>query len=237
MFKKGFFFKFLCVLVFGGIPWGTSGHGVSLPSGFVYLHDVDPSIRQDIDFGTRHNFTGRPLKGYYGNQAICTREAAEALSKAQTLLKKTFPHHSLLVTDAYRPVKAVKQIRQWALNKSNSKEKDAYFPNIHKSKLLGRYVGARRSSHSRGSAFDIFIMNEKTGKRLDYGPMFFGRNINIQYKRLSIRQYFNRYVLRNLMVSNGFKPYNVEFWHFTLLNEPFPKTYFNFDIYNDPDYK
>jgi len=32
------------------------------------------------------------------------------------------------------------------------------------------------------------------------------------------------------MLQHGFKPYDNEWWHFTLKNEPFPKKYFNFPI-------
>ena len=32
------------------------------------------------------------------------------------------------------------------------------------------------------------------------------------------------------MLANGFKPYDKEWWHFTLNQEPFPQTYFDFPI-------
>ena len=34
------------------------------------------------------------------------------------------------------------------------------------------------------------------------------------------------------MLENGFKPFNGEWWHFTLINEPYPNTYFNFPVKN-----
>ena len=33
---------------------------------------------------------------------------------------------------------------------------------------------------------------------------------------------------RNLR--HGFKPFDTEWWHFTLKNEPFPDTYFTFPV-------
>lgn len=204
----------------------------ALPRGFVYLHQIDPSIHYHIGFATSKNFTGHPLKGYAGTQVICTREAALALAGAQKRLKKVFPYYSLIVEDAYRPVSAVQQIQRWALHQDVEGGSSSSSPYAHRRGLLGRYIGAKKSSHSRGSTFDIFIMDERNGKRLDYGPTFFGYNTGITYRRLSIRQYYNRYVLRSLMVASGFKPYDHEFWHFTLSHEPFPKTYFNFEIRN-----
>ena len=41
----------------------------------------------------------------------------------------------------------------------------------------------------------------------------------------------NRMILRDAMLRHGFKPLDSEWWHFTLKNEPFPDTYFNFPVY------
>ena len=41
----------------------------------------------------------------------------------------------------------------------------------------------------------------------------------------------NRLRLRNAMIAAGFRPYDREWWHFTLRNEPFPSTDFDFDIH------
>ncbi|MFD2877819.1 M15 family metallopeptidase [Paenibacillus rhizoplanae] len=32
------------------------------------------------------------------------------------------------------------------------------------------------------------------------------------------------------MTKHGFKPYAKEWWHFTLIKEPYPKQYFNFKV-------
>ena len=40
----------------------------------------------------------------------------------------------------------------------------------------------------------------------------------------------NRKLIRNIMESEGFKVLKEEWWHFTLINEPFPDTYFDFEI-------
>ncbi len=37
-------------------------------------------------------------------------------------------------------------------------------------------------------------------------------------------------LLRNIMVRNGFRPLDTEWWHFTLENEPYPDTYFIFPV-------
>jgi D-alanyl-D-alanine dipeptidase len=40
----------------------------------------------------------------------------------------------------------------------------------------------------------------------------------------------NRLYLRSLMNKNGFQGISREWWHFTLKNEPFPTTFFDFTI-------
>ena len=78
------------------IGWGRAGIGIAaavvlaamtqaaaaqraLPAGFVYLHDVDPSIAQDIRYAGSDNFVGRPLPGYEAAQCILRRDVAAAL--------------------------------------------------------------------------------------------------------------------------------------------------------------
>ena len=39
-----------------------------------------------------------------------------------------------------------------------------------------------------------------------------------------------RTYLTNVMSEAGFKNYSMEWWHFTLENEPYPDTYFDFEI-------
>jgi len=47
---------------------------------------------------------------------------------------------------------------------------------------------------------------------------------------VSAEQRANRMLLQQLMTRHGFQPLQEEWWHFTLLNEPFPDTYFDFPI-------
>jgi len=40
----------------------------------------------------------------------------------------------------------------------------------------------------------------------------------------------NRMLLREVMLSCGFAPYECEWWHFIVTPEPYPDTYFDFPI-------
>ena len=37
-------------------------------------------------------------------------------------------------------------------------------------------------------------------------------------------------ILREAMISHGFRPLVEEWWHFTLADEPYPDTYFTFPV-------
>ena len=46
-------------------------------------------------------------------------------------------------------------------------------------------------------------------------------------------QFQNRMLLQRAMVRNGFRPLDCEWWHFTLEDEPYPDTYFEFPVSSD----
>ncbi|MBQ6281256.1 MAG: hypothetical protein IJK69_04270 [Oscillospiraceae bacterium] len=91
---------------------------------------------------------------------------------------------------------------------------------------------AKQSSHSRGSAVDLTLLDMKTGKELDMGSPFdlFSEASHPDYRGITEEQYENRMLLRRVMLRNGFAPIDCEWWHFALKNEPYPDTYFNFPV-------
>ena len=60
----------------------------ALPTGFVYLRDIDPTIVQDIRYAGSHNFVGRPVTGYLAAECILSEPAANALATAQRRLAR-----------------------------------------------------------------------------------------------------------------------------------------------------
>jgi D-alanyl-D-alanine dipeptidase len=110
--------------------------------------------------------------------------------------------------------------------------KRKYYPNVAKKDLFKLDYIASRSGHTRGSTVDLTIVDLKTGEELDMGSSwdFFGTPSHPLHQNLTKEQRANRLLLRNLMMEAGFKPYSKEWWHFSLRNEPFPKTYFDFPI-------
>ena len=155
-------FTFAALLVSGILPQ----LGYSLPSGFVYLKDIDPSIQQDIRYAGEHNFVGRPIKGYEKATCILTKPAAQALKKVQTDLRKK--KLSLKVYDCYRPQMAVDDFYQWSKNASDTKMKAEFYPNVDKSMLFNSGYIARYSGHTMGSTVDLTIVPVPAPKQATY---------------------------------------------------------------------
>src|SRR5579864_3888525 len=91
---------------------GSQALAETLPGGFVYLRDVDPSIIQDIRYAGANNFVGRPLRGYEAGECIVTREVALRLKNIQRELAQQ--NLSLKMFDCYRPTRAVADMWAWA---------------------------------------------------------------------------------------------------------------------------
>lgn len=202
----------------------------TLPIDFVYLSDVDTSIHKELRYLEANNFIGKQIDGYKNNCVIMSKETAFALKKVQTVLM--MKGLSLKIFDAYRPQQAVDHFVKWAKVLEDTLMKKQYYPKVPKSQLFNLGFIASKSGHTRGSTVDLTIIDVKTGKELDMGSPydFFGNESHPFYKKITKNQIENRMLLRKIMLENGFKPYDNEWWHFTLKAETFPKTYFNFPV-------
>ena len=140
--------------------------------------------------------------------------------------------YRLKVFDAYRPACAVKQFVLWGIEDQDIRMKQYFYPELDKQELFKKGYIAKKSSHSRGSAVDLTLLDMKTGKELDMGSPFdlFSEMSHPGSKEVTEEQYENRMLLQNVMVRNGFVPIDCEWWHFSLENEPYPDTYFEFPV-------
>ena len=200
------------------------------PSAFVLLADYVPAIIQEIRYYSTYNFIGDRIDGYEEPCAILTMEAARALKSVSS--EMNVMGYRLKVFDAYRPAAAVKNFVLWGLEDTDIRMKPFFYPDLDKEELFMKGYIASRSSHSRGSTVDLTLLDMKTGKELDMGSPFdyFSEVSHPDYTGITKEQYENRMLLRNAMIRNGFEPYDCEWWHFTLRNEPFPDTYYAFPV-------
>lgn len=210
-------------------------------SGFVNITDVVPDAILEIRYYSTYNFVGARMDGYEEPIALMTRVAADSLRAVSDDLK--LHGYCLKIYDAYRPQRAVDHFMRWSQDLTDTVTKAYFYPYLTKKQVFdGEYV-ATKSGHSRGSTVDLTLLDMKTGKELDMGGTFdwFGHESHPDYggnpetleytgPEISSEQFYNRMVLRSAMLRHGFKPLDNEWWHFTLKNEPYPDTYFNFPI-------
>lgn len=199
-------------------------------SGFVLLTDVVPDAILEIRYYSTYNFVGDRIDGYEQPTALLTKEAAAALKNASDELKEK--GYRLKIYDAYRPQMAVTNFMNWAKDTDDTRMKEYFYPELDKSVLFDQGYIAEKSGHSRGSTVDLTLFDMKTEKEVDMGGTFdyFGELSHPDYKDITDEQYNNRMILREAMLNNGFKPLVEEWWHFTLEDEPYPDTYFNFPV-------
>jgi len=202
----------------------------NLPKGFVYLTDIIPHIIIDMRYYSNYNFVGTRLDGYTKPIPILTEKAAIAFKKAaENLLKQGY---YCKVYDAYRPQRAVNHIVEWAQDPKDVSMQPYFYPDIDKTDIIpGGYI-SKKSGHSRGVAIDITLVDIKTGKDLDMGTMFdyFGKESAPDYTDFSQEILNNRNILKDAMLEQGFKMNLTEWWHFILIDEPFPDTQFDFIV-------
>jgi D-alanyl-D-alanine dipeptidase len=219
---------------------------------FVYLRDVDPTILQDMRYASSNNFMGKAVPGYEAPECVLVSQAAEALKAVQAELKEK--QLSLKVYDCYRPGRAVKAFVAWAKLPDDAKAKSTYYPALPKSALFPDYI-ALVSGHSRGATVDLTVVpvnppaepagppsgatpcTGAEGERapdtsIDMGTAFdcFDLKANTHVSGLTEEQRANREMLLVAMSRHRFKNYEKELWHFTLENEPYPDTVFDFPI-------
>lgn len=223
------------------------------PRDFVDVGTIIPPMQFDMRYASGHNFVGRRIHGYEEDACLLTGAAATALKKVE---EKLVPMGlTLKAYDCYRPQRAVDDFVQWAADPNNTAMKAEFYPVVPKDRLFDEGYIAAHSGHSRGSTIDLAIvpldsaiprMTEKTAaadcaapqavrfpdNSLDFGTAFdcFSPLSHPSYPGISSQAKANRLLLRSLMTDAGFVPLDAEWWHFTLKNEPYPNTYFDFPV-------
>ena len=186
-------------------------------SGFVVITDVIPDAILEIRYYSTYNFVGARIDGY----------------------------------EAYRPQMGVNHFVRWAENIADTMMKSYFYPDLNKSVLFEQEYIYERSGHTRGSTVDLTLFDMRTEKEVDMGGTFdwFGPESHPDFcgnpetgvytgdnskspagRSITAEQFENRMILRRAMLRHGFKTLDSEWWHFTLANEPYPDTYFNFPV-------
>jgi zinc D-Ala-D-Ala dipeptidase len=209
------------------------------PADFVDVKSVAPAIVVDARYATAQNFVGARIDGYEKPLCYLTRPAAAALAQVVADLEprgltiKVFDRGlTIKVFDCYRPERAVAHFVRWARNLNDTRTKAEFYPEVEKRDLFNEGYIAARSGHSRGSTADLTLARRSDGQELDMGtPFDFFSPLSWPSNRsVSKDAQANRALLAQAMRKRGFMAYDKEWWHFTLRNEPYPQTYFNFVV-------
>lgn len=215
----------------------------ALPAGFVHLHAVAPDVLQDMRYLGSNNFMGRPVAGYEAPTCILTDAAARALQAAQAQVRPL--GLTIKVFDCFRPQTAVNDFVRWGADLADQKTKAAYYPAVPKQELFQRGYIAEKSGHSRGSTVDVtlVVVDGLRAYKVVRGPLADGHEVDMgsPFDMFDVSSHtdnpdlppdvqHNRRWLRALLAQQGFRNLPEEWWHYTLVNEPFPDRYFDFAV-------
>lgn len=197
---------------------------------FVFVDEVVPGIRWDAKYATWDNFTGKPVDGYLANRAVGTRALCAALERAKE--KAQSLGFGLLLWDGYRPQRAVDCFLRWSAEPEDGRTKLRHYPNIDRADMFEQGYVATKSGHSRGSTVDLTLFDLATG---DLSPMGGDHDLMDRISHhgatgITPVEARNRRYLCSIMESSGFDRYDCEWWHYTLRDEPYPDSYFDFPI-------
>jgi D-alanyl-D-alanine dipeptidase len=197
---------------------------------FAYVDELVPGIRWDAKYATWDNFTGKPVDGYLANRIVGTRALCAALGDAQE--RAASLGFGLLLWDGYRPQRAVDCFRRWSQRPEDGRTKQRHYPRLARPEMFEQGYVAARSGHSRGSSVDLTLYRLATG---ELAPMGGDHDLmdpvsHHGARGISPLEARNRDHLCALMEDAGFDRYDREWWHYSLREEPYPDTYFDFAV-------
>jgi len=183
-----------------------------VPAGLVDVLDVVPGIHLDLRYATTNNFMGKRLDGYKAARAFLLPGVAKKLLEVQMELEKK--GLALKIYDAYRPLRAERQMLDWA--------RDTGHDNLLKDGYLYSHIKPwHRHGHSCGNCVDLTIV-DKNGRELDMGSSFDDFSEKSWIRSATGKALENRLLLRDLMAEHGFRDFYKEWWHFTYWDEVGP---------------
>jgi D-alanyl-D-alanine dipeptidase len=197
---------------------------------FLHVDEVLTGVRWDAKYATWDNFIGRPVDGYLANRIVGTRALCAALERVRK--EAASLGFGLLLWDGYRPQRAVDCFLRWSAQPEDGRTKARHYPNIDRSEMVARGYVAPLSGHSRGSTVDLTLYHLDTGELAAMGG---GHDLMDPVSHhgahgITPTEAGNREVLRSIMEDSGFDRYECEWWHYTLKDEPYPDTYFDFPV-------
>ncbi|THG34313.1 D-Ala-D-Ala dipeptidase VanX [Glaciibacter flavus] len=199
-------------------------------SDFVYIDELVPGIRWDAKYATWDNFTGKPVDGYLTNRIAGTTALCAAVDRARA--EAAARGFGLLLWDGYRPQRAVDAFLSWSRQPEDGRTKRRHYPNIARSEMVEQGYVAAESGHSRGGTLDLTLFHLADGELAGMGGDHDLMDPVSSHGApgISGAQAASRLHLRSIMEASGFRAYETEWWHYTMIDEPYPDTFFDFPL-------
>ncbi len=219
----------LAVLLTAAPPAGAQA---PLPAGFVDAAEHVEGLVVDMRYYGTNNFVGDRIDGYEraalpadgaggqgaGGGAARSRARAGSASRCSTAIGRRAPS---LISCAGR--KRIDDVQQQGRVLSRRRQARSVQARLHRQPLrpFARLDGRHHGGAPRGPA-----PSSTWARRYDFsGPQSW-----LSDKSVSLEAQQNRALFVAAMTRGGFTPYQKEWWHFTLADEPFPQTYFDFPV-------
>ena len=224
----------VCAIVLGlSVLSGAARSSAQTLPDLISISELDSTIVLDIRYASNDNFVGARIDGYEDPVCLLSAPAASALVEANRILAGV--GFRLGVFDCYRPQRGVDHFVRWSRYALDQKMKSSYYPNVDKKLLFELGYIASRSGHSRASTADVGMLASADSS--DDGPFewvdmgtpfdYFDPLSHTDVPGLSPQQRYHRDVLRDAMRKAGFRNYAKEWWHYTLIDEPYRDQYFD----------
>jgi D-alanyl-D-alanine dipeptidase len=197
---------------------------------FAFVDELVPGVRWDAKYATWDNFMGKPVDGYLANRIVGSRALCAALERARR--NAASGGFGLLLWDGYRPQRAVDSFLRWSRQPEDGHRKGRHYPNLDRSQMVDQGYVAARSGHSRGSAVDLTLFDLTTDSLVPMGGDHDLMDPVSHHGAAEVApvEGRNRTALRSIMEDSGFLAFDCEWWHYSLADEPYSNTYFDFPV-------
>ena len=151
----------------------------------------------------------------YGFQIAVRKTVYEKLINVSKDLKKINPNFKVIVAYGFRDIKKQERYFNEILEevKDRFTDKEEMYEYIHEKIAVPEVAG-----HPTGGAIDTMIYDTEAGSNLDFGSEILDYSTTQCYYEttgISKEARENRKLLRDVMMKNGFAPYDGEWWHFS----------------------
>lgn len=184
-----------------------------IEEGLVYISDLDLII--DLKYSRYENVFKTKLYTNF-EKPFAHPFLYEKLKQAVVLLSQFNPNYKFIVWDVLRPHNIQKIM--WD-----------NFEHTEKSNFIAH--PSKKSIHNFGLAIDLSIYDISLDSELNMGTIFddFTEKSHFNSSQILNDEKTNRILLRSIMTSAGFIPYDNEWWHFEALDKTIVKN--NFKLY------